>query len=206
METRRVGERVRRRRAPAGAASSPFLERFAPRFGRSFLVTLAIPPRKGDGCRTRRSRGSATPTFRIDTARRQAHLRRPVPERAIRSAPRTSRRPSAPTSSRSRTGTATTSATPSRSRSSTAATVVALVELAGWLGKQGVAEDKLHRLQQGRHDRRRRREVHADERVPLELDARRLVRAASRPASSSRPRTGRRSTSPATPASSATCS
>ncbi len=56
------------------------------------------------------------------------------------------------------------------------ATVVALVELAGWLGKQGVDESQAAESEQGRHRRRGRRQVHADERVPLRLRAGRLLR------------------------------
>ena len=57
--------------------------------------------------------------------------------------PRTDATRSASTSSPSRTATATTSATRSRSRRSTAAAVVAIVELSGWLGGQGVDTSKL---------------------------------------------------------------
>ena len=56
------------------------------------------------------------------------------------------------------------------------ATVVALVELAAWLGNQGVDENQAAEPEQGRNRRRRRRQVHADERVPLRLRAGRLLR------------------------------
>ena len=56
------------------------------------------------------------------------------------------------------------------------ATVVALVELAAWLGKTGRRRGQAAKPEQGRHRRRRRRQVHAHERVPLGQRARRVVR------------------------------
>ena len=60
-------------------------------------------------------------------------------------------------------------------------------------------------VQQGRDGRARRRPAHTDERIPLELGARRHVHGRAGRVRHPRRRT-RRSTSPATPASSATCS
>ena len=54
VEARRVGERERRARATAEAAANPSAVEVRPRVGRSFRVTLAVTPRKGDRWQTRR--------------------------------------------------------------------------------------------------------------------------------------------------------
>ena len=178
--TRRGGSRARRRagrrrRAPAAAASIP-CPQVRHRAGRSF--SLRSRHRKLTAQEETDDRHDLTwlghAAFRIDTAAASASTSTRGCT-ATRSAPKRA-------GARARDIVAVTHGHGDHVGDTVAisnqhgATVVALLELGGWLGKQGVAEDKVHRVQQGRDSRRRRREVHAHERVPLELRVRRLVR------------------------------
>ena len=194
-----------RARRERGSSREPICRKVRRRVGRSSpLRSPQAREKETDGrhdAHLARPRG-VPPRHR----RRQAHLRRPVPERqpevpreradaGARRHHRAHARPRRPRRRHRRPREAARLRPSSRSSSSQ--------RLARQAGRR---RDEAAGPEQGRHGRRRRREVHAHERVPLRLGAGRLVRAASRRASSSRPRTARRSTSPATRASSATCS
>ena len=135
--------------------------------------------------------------------RRQAHLRRSVAQRSdlprLRARPRARRRDrghARARRSRRRRGRAPAEARLQGGRDGRADGVALGERRRGRRGR---------RVQQGRDGRARRRPVHADERLPFELGARRHVHGRAGGVRHPR-RRARRSTSPATRASSATCS
>ena len=144
--------------------------RFAPRAGRSFY---AQPTRRRKGVSWHRSPGSDT--RRSGSTRTAASASTSTRSSAARPAPTASGSPSASTRSASRTATATTPATPSGSAQKFGCPVFGMVELIGWMRGERPSRRPGGRLQQGRHDRGRGHQGHDDERLPLELGARRDV-------------------------------
>ena len=203
---RGVGEGAEATRA-ASSRRRPTRLNLRRRSGRSCAVTLRASAATRRRLHGRRNADVARP-LRLPArhARRQADLRRPVPERqpevprerADARARRHRRAHARPRRPRRRHGLDRLAASARRSsrRSSSKS----------WLGKQGADGRRAARHQQGRLAGDRRDPLHADERVPLvELGRGRVPRRGVRARDPARERDDR-STSPATRASSATCS